>query len=59
MIVWQAGAMNGLHQLCHDEPAPQPVVHQTIVFTMKQLELSRLRDTPELGGNLLDSCAIL
>lgn len=61
VIVWQAGATNGLHQLCHDEPAPQPVVHQAIVFTMKQLGyfLSRLRDTPELGGNLLDSCAIL
>jgi hypothetical protein len=61
VIVWQAGATNGLHYTCHVEPAPQPIVHQATVFTMQQFAyfLSRLRDTPEAGGNLLDSCAIL
>lgn len=61
VIVWQAGATNGLHYTCHVEPVPQPIVHQATVFTMKQFAyfLSRLRDTPEAGGNLLDSCAIL
>ena len=61
VIVWQAGAMNGLHQICHDEAAPQPTVHRAVVFTMKQLAyfLARLRDTPELGSNLLERSAIL
>lgn len=61
VIVWQAGAQNGLHYTCHTEPVPQPIVHQATVFTMQQFAyfLSRLRDTPEAGGNLLDSCAIL
>lgn len=61
VIVWQAGATNGLHYTCHTEAVPQPVVHKATVFTMQQLAyfLQRLRDTPEAGGNLLDSCAIL
>lgn len=61
VIVWQAGATNGLHYTCHTEALPQPVVHKATVFTMQQFAyfLKRLRDTPEAGGNLLDSCAIL
>lgn len=60
-IFWQVGATNGLHYMTHTESVPQPLVHQSVVFTMKQLAyfLGRLRDTPEAGGNLLDSCAIL
>ncbi|MCS6912456.1 MAG: DUF1552 domain-containing protein [Myxococcales bacterium] len=61
VIIWQVGARNGLHQICHDEPLPQPTVHRATVFTMQQLGyfLRKLRDTQELGGNLLDSCSIL
>jgi hypothetical protein len=61
VIVWQAGAQNGLHYTCHTEAQPQPVVHKATVFTMQQFAyfLKRLRDTQEAGGNLLDSCAIV
>ena len=61
VIVWQVGAANSLHQICHDEGMPQPTVHAASTFTMGQLGvfLRRLRDTPEGGGNLLDRCSIL
>jgi hypothetical protein len=61
VIVWQAGAMNSLHQISHDEPLPQPTVHGATVFTMEQLAvfLDTLRNTPEGDGNLLDNCSIL
>jgi hypothetical protein len=58
---WQAGMLNGMHQTCHDESPPQPVVQAATVLTMQQLAyfLQRLRDTPEGTGNLLDHCSIL
>ncbi len=61
VIIWQAGARNSLHQICHDEALPQPTVHQATIFTMEQLAifLRTLRDTPEGDGNLLDRCSIL
>jgi hypothetical protein len=61
VIVWQAGARNGLHQICHDEPNPQPTVHAATTFTMEQLAafLGALRDTPEGAGSVLDHCSIL
>lgn len=61
VIVWQAGALNSLHQICHDEALPQPTVHAATVFTMEQLAtfLGVLRDTPEGDGSLLDRCSIL
>jgi hypothetical protein len=61
VVVWPAGANNSLHQICHDEAAPQPTVHRAVVFIMEQLAhfLRRLRDTPEGDGNLLDHCSIL
>ncbi len=61
VIVWQVGARNSLHQICHDEAQPQPTVHAATVFTMEQLAhfLGRLRDTPEGDGNLLDRTSIL
>ncbi len=61
VIVWPAGAQNGMHQMCHDEAAPQPTVHRAVTFIMEQLSvfLQRLRDTPEGDGNLLDRCSIL
>lgn len=61
VIIWQAGARNGLHQICHDEANPQPTVHAATLFTMEQLAvfLGALRDLPEGDGNLLDRCSIL
>lgn len=61
LVVWQVGATEGLHQTCHTEPPPQPIVDAATVFTMEQLAvfLQRLRDTPEGDGNLLDRCAIM
>lgn len=61
VIVWQVGARNSLHQICHDEARPQPTVHSATVFTMEQLAhfLGRLRDTPEGDGNLLDRTSVL
>jgi hypothetical protein len=60
-VFWQAGATNSMHQICHDEAAPQPTVHNATVFTMQQLAacLDILKNTKEGTGNLLDSCAIL
>jgi hypothetical protein len=65
-VYWMAGARNGLHQVCHDErvsgaPEPQPTVHAAIRFTMEQLAyfLTRLQQTREGAGNLLDHSAIL
>lgn len=61
VIVWPAGANNSLHQICHDEPGDQPIVHAAVVYQMQQLStfLQILRDTPEGDGNLLDNCSIL
>ena len=60
-LFWQVGAGTGHHDLTHEEPGDQPLVHATTVFTMEQLGtlLRALRDVPEGSGNLLDSCAIL
>lgn len=61
VLVWQAGATDGLHYTCHTEANPQPIVHRATVFTMQQFAylLKKLKETPEQGGNLLDQCAIL
>ncbi|MCA9542128.1 MAG: DUF1552 domain-containing protein, partial [Myxococcales bacterium] len=37
VIVWPAGAQNSLHQICHDEAAPQPTVHAAVTYIMAQL----------------------
>ncbi len=60
-VFWQVGADRGHHQLTHDEPKEQPLVHAATVFTMKQFArlLERLKETPDGAGNLLDRCAIL
>lgn len=60
-VFWQVGADKGHHQLTHDEPADQPLVHAATIFTMRQLAvlLETLKETPEGAGNLLDSCALL
>jgi hypothetical protein len=61
VVVWPVGARNSLHQICHDEPNPQPTVHAAVVFTMEQLAyfLERMRDTVEGDGTLLDHSSIL
>ncbi len=61
VIIWQAGARNSLHQICHDEALPQPTVHAATIFTMERLAdfLATLRGTPEGDGNVLDRCSIL
>ena len=61
VVVWQAGAANGLHQLCHDEARPQPTVHRAVTYIMEQLTvfLQTLKSFPEGDGTLLDRCSIL
>ena len=61
VIVWQVGASNSLHQVCHDQPLPQPTVHAATVFTMERLAefLTTLRDIPEGDSNVLSNCSIL
>lgn len=61
VIVWQVGASNSLHQICHDHPLPQPTVHAATVFTMERLAdfLRKLRDIPEGDSNVLANCSIL
>jgi hypothetical protein len=49
------------HNLTHDEPGDQPLVHNITCFIMAQFAymLEALRSVPEGDGNLLDHCAIL
>ena len=60
-VFWEVGAKVSQHQLTHEEPGPQPLVHAAVVFTMQQLAylLSALAAVPEGPGNVLDHCAIL
>jgi len=60
-VFHEVGASIAQHQLTHDEPGDQPLVHAAVVFTMGQLAylLSALRAIPEGAGSLLDHCAIL
>jgi hypothetical protein len=61
VIVWEAGARNSLHQICHDEAIPQQTVRDATRVIMGNLSyfLQRLRDIPEGDGTLLDHCSIL
>lgn len=61
VIVWEAGATDGLHSTCHFEADPQPIVAAATTFEMQNLArfLEILRDTPEGDGNVLDRCSIL
>jgi hypothetical protein len=58
---WEVGEDQSHHQLTHDEPAEQPLVHAGTVFIMRQLAalLEALHDTPDGAGNLLDTSVIL
>lgn len=60
-VFWEVGMSRGMHEQCHVEATPQPLVHAATIFTMEQLGyfLRKLRDTPEGSGNLLEHMAIL
>jgi hypothetical protein len=60
-VYWEVGEDKNHHQLTHDEPGEQPLVHAATIFVMKQFArlLEDLKATPDGAGNLLDSCAIL
>lgn len=55
------GAVDGHHNLTHDEPSPQPGVHAITVQIITELAwfLERLAAIPEGDGVLLDNAAIL
>lgn len=61
VVIWEAGAENGLHQLCHEEAVPQPVVNASVTYIMGQLGvfLDALKAVPEGNGTLLDNCSIM
>lgn len=60
-VFWMSGAADGHHYLNHTEPAPWTVGSAIARFNMEQLGyfLTRLRDTPEGAGNLLEHSSIL
>ncbi len=55
------GISDGHHNLTHDEPSPQPEVHEITVQIISELAyfLERLDSIPEGDGTLLDHAAIL
>lgn len=55
------GAPAGHHQLTHDEPDPQPMVHQIVLQCIEAyaMQVEALRNVQEGAGTLLDSCAVL
>jgi hypothetical protein len=61
VIFTDAGAVDGLHGICHTEAMPQPTVHAATTKTMGYLSdfLGILKDTPDGAGNLLDNSSIL
>ena len=60
-VFWQVNMTEGHHQMTHDEPGLQPLVHASTIFTMQNFAtlLQSLKAVPEGAGNLLDNCAIL
>lgn len=60
-VFWQVGAERGHHDLSHDEPGDQPLIHKSTVFTMEQFAtlLGSLKGIAEGDGSLLDHCAIV
>ena len=51
----------GHHRLTHDEPDPQPFVHQVVLETMQAFAylVERLQSVPEGDATLLDHCALV
>jgi uncharacterized protein DUF1552 len=60
-LFWEVMATSGHHDLTHNEPGNQPLVHASTIFTMTQFAklITALKAVPEGAGNLLDNCAIL
>lgn len=60
-VFWMCGAADGHHYLNHTEPSPWSVGAAIARFNMEQLAtlLTKLRDTPEGAGNLLEHSSIL
>ena len=61
VVFTDAGAVDGLHGICHTEALPQPTVHAATTLTMEYLAdfLQILKNTPDGTGNLLDNSSIL
>jgi hypothetical protein len=57
----EVGQDKAHHQLTHDEPGDQPLVHAATVFIMRQFAvlLEALAATPDGAGNLLDRSVVL
>ncbi len=55
------GTDSGHHQLTHDEPDPQPQVHEVVLQVVDGFRyfVEGLRSVPEGDGTLLDNCAVL
>ena len=60
-LFWEVMATSGHHDLTHNEPGTQPLVHACTIFTMQQFAklITTLKAMPEGAGNVLDNCAIL
>ena len=60
-VFWMVGATDGHHYLNHTEPAPWGVGAAVAKFNMEQLAhfLTKMRDTAEGAGNLLEHSSIL
>lgn len=60
-VFWMVGATDGHHYLNHTEASPWSVGAAVAKFNMEQLAvfLTKLRDTPEGAGNLLEHSSIL
>lgn len=54
-------ATAGHHQLTHDEPGAQPMVHNILLYIMSEFAymVDALQKVPEGQGTLLDHCAVL
>jgi hypothetical protein len=60
-VFWNVGAVDGHHYLNHTEPAPWGVGAAVAKFNLEQLAvfLTKMRDTTEGAGNLLEHSSIL
>jgi hypothetical protein len=56
-----AGFNKDHHQMTHDEPGNQPLVHQSVILSMEQLAtfITALKNVSEGAGTLLDNCAMM
>jgi hypothetical protein len=54
------GHTRSMHDLAHTETDNQPLFNQGVIYAMKRLAsfLTKLKETPDLTGNLLDNSCI-